>query len=98
MHTHTAANRDVARKMNLADPQKVVLDQKTGHIWTGDVTLVPVKGEHSYLCYAEHSWDVVGSVTKMESGLWAGFRYGECVSLRPTARDAALDLSNATKH
>lgn len=98
MHTHSAPNKRLAQEMSEADPHKIVLDQHSGNIWTGDVTLVPVKSENGFLCYADHSFDAVGTVIKMESGLWAGMCHGKCMSLRPTVRDAALELSNATKH
>ena len=98
MHTHTAKNKKQARKMSEADPQKIILDERSGNIWTGDVTLVPVRQTGDFLCYADHSLDVVGVVKKMEDGRWAGMRNLEVISLRPTVRDAALDLSKATKH
>lgn len=98
MHTHIAASKEEARSLSAADPQKIVLDQHSGNIWTGDVTLVPVRQTGNYLCYADHSLDAIGAVQKTESGLWVGMHMGEALSLHPTVRDAALDLSNATKN
>lgn len=97
MHTHIAENQREARAMSKADPQKIVLDKGSGNIWTGDVTLVPIWRTENFLCYADHSVRAIGAIQKLESGLWAGMHHGEALSLRPTVRDAALELSNVTK-
>lgn len=93
-----ASNRDEAKALSEANPQSIVVQEDNGNLWTGPVTLKPVRDDpRSYLCYADHSWDAIGSVRKMPSGLWGAFHYGKTMAMRPTMRDAAIDLCQATK-
>ena len=94
MTTIEAANRAEAKALSATNPQAIVIDKSTGNLWIGPATLVPVRGEgQSYLCYTDHEFDCSGVVRKTESGLWGAFCHQELIALRPTLRDAAIDLA-----